>query len=189
MQTETITQAPWDTVSLASAKRHLRITHGEWDNELGTETIPSAIQFCEIESGRTLRTAVKHRSTYRCWGELSQSLPWQPVLAIEGVTYIGENGVAQVLDVDAYRLVRSAGAAAVIELDSDAVLPTVADRLDAIRVDWSSGYGSIEEIPPLAKQAVKLALMVFWGDLDADEVEKWMKATRDALERVNWGFY
>lgn len=188
MQTTTITDARYDTVSLEEARRHLRIFVPDHDREL-ERVIQSAIQWCEIESGRTLRTAVERRTVMAGWDELSQSLPWQPVLAIEELTYIDQEGAEQTVDPDDYRLVSSTDAAAVLELDSEFDPPTVAARSDAIRVDYSTGYESIDLVPPLACQAVLTALKVYWGNLDAREVETWEACTRRILALVDWGCY
>ena len=86
-------------------------------------------------------------------------------------------------------IVSSTDAAAVLELDSEFNPPTVAARSDAIRVDYSTGHESIDLVPPLACQAVLTALKVYWGNLDAREVETWEACTRRILAMVDWGCY
>jgi uncharacterized phiE125 gp8 family phage protein len=187
MQTTTITEAPYDSIELDAAKKYLRI-YGDNDVEL-LGTIASAIDWCEHRTGRTLRTAVERRTTMAAWCDLKRSLPWQPVLAIEALSYIDEDGEEQTVDEANYRLIASADGAAVIELDSEFDLPTLATRSDAIRLDYTTGYEDVELIPPRALQAIKVALKIFWGDLEANEVAVWERCAAQLLGLVEWGSY
>lgn len=180
--------APYDTIDVAAAKKQLRESSGDFDLEL-EETISAAIAWCEAECRRTLRTEVQRRTTLSSWDELAQALPVQPVLAIEDLTYIDGDGEEQVVAPADYRLITSADGAAAIELADTFQWPSVASRSDAIRLDWSSGYDSIDDVPPLAKQAVKAALTMLWGDLTPSEMEAWEKSARDLLGRCDWGCY
>jgi uncharacterized phiE125 gp8 family phage protein/SPP1 family predicted phage head-tail adaptor len=148
MLTTLVSDAPFDTVELASAKRHLRIFTGDHDRELNDEVIPAAIQWCEVASRRTLRTAVERLTTFKSWQELLKtSLPWQPLIGVEELTYLDQNEVEQTVDPDDYLVHTAEDAAAVIEFVPLFTLPTVAVRCDAVRLDYTTGYADVTDVP------------------------------------------
>jgi len=187
--TTTTSQSSYlSTVSREDAKRHLRIFANDFDVEVEA-TIKSAVDWCENYTGRTLREAVARIASLGSWCLPRDLFVHQPVIAVQSVTYFDESDAQQTVSDSDYRLIRSDEASSFVELASGFSRPNLSARSDAVQVAYTSGYSQIKDIPDRAKQAIKMMLSVYWGDLSPREVEAWERQARMILGSLDWGIY
>lgn len=189
MSTTTTTQpSHLETVTLGQAKTHLRVSSQGFDGEVEA-AIEAAVDWCEHYTGRTLRTTVEQLTRYRCWVDIYQSFPAQPVIDIVSVKYFDADDAEQTVDPSNYRLIKSDGGAAKVELVSDFVWPGLAKRSDAVQIAYTTGYPTSDDIPPRAKQAIKMMLNVYYGDLSPKDIEVHERQAKLILDSLDWGAY
>lgn len=187
MTTTITSDSSYDTISLDDAKLHLRIFHGDLDSEIDL-CRKSAIDYCERVTGRTLRTAVTRLSVYPCWMNEYQ-FDWQPVIALSTLTYMDTNDSEQTVASSNYRLHLSTHSASKLEIDPDYSKPSLSDRLDAVRLTYTTGYAAIADVPASVKHAVRLVMSSTWGDISPQMAEQNRSRAHDLLHAVSWGDY
>lgn len=188
MKTVVTSASGFDTISLADAKKHLKVYHDGFDRDVES-ALWAAIDWAEKFTSRTLRTTVGRTANLKCWEDLHGArLPWQPVIALSAVTYIDTAGDEQTVSASNYRLVRSTELGTSIELDVNYTRPTLADRGDAVRVAYTTGYAEVADVPHLAVQAIKMMLSVFYMDMTANEVKVWSERAEACLNQIDWSW-
>jgi uncharacterized phiE125 gp8 family phage protein len=143
-----------EPLSLAEAKRFLRIDHGD-DDALVQSLIKAARQRIEARTGRAL-IAQDWRIVTDAWpsgGRLA--LPVLPARAVAAVRVIDWLGAAQAFSPPVYNLV--AGTEPPV-LDASA-LPQPGKARDGIEIDVAAGYGpSAADVPEPLRQAMRLMI-------------------------------
>jgi uncharacterized phiE125 gp8 family phage protein len=158
-----ITSTPaTELLTLEEAKRHLRVYSSDLDDEVAA-LIAAARDDCERETGRTFRTAVTRTWKTDEWFCEAWKPPFPPLLGITSITYFDADNASQTLASSNYHVVLSTDGRGEVVWATDAVLPIVYDRPDAITVTFTTGYASASVVPPVALQAMKVKLTELWG--------------------------
>ena len=176
--------SPQEVVSLEAARRQL----GVWDaqDDVRVETILAAARdHCERWGECTLRLNVTRTALYRTWPGCVD-LRWPPITGITSVKYYadGETTLAT-LDAGNYRATLTEGGGLRFEWASDAVLPSVHDRQDAVQVAYVCGYAGVDDVPPVAKQAVLLTMTAIEGEDDTRSMAYAEQAAKRLLSGVS----
>lgn len=139
-------------VTVDEAVAHLRID-GDAPDELqsyiaaATEHIQRAcgIQLCSASYQLTLDDFPNSRII---------RFPVPPLQSVESVTYHGIDGWQATLDPSSYT-VDTATRPGRLMLNTDQVWPLVNPNANAVRVNFTAGYGEPNDVPFLLKQAIK----------------------------------
>lgn len=176
----TISSAPLsELLTVEEAKRHLRIWSTDLDDEV-TSLIRAARDDCERDTQRTFRTAVTRVLKLSEWWCTARVMEWPPLLGITSITYYDTANASQTLASSNYHVELSTEGFGRIVWATDATLPAVYDRPDAIVVTFTTGYTS-DTIPPSALQAMKTRLSVLWGAGTENETKAHERATESLL--------
>lgn len=153
-----------EPLSLAEAKRALRIDHGD-DDGLVDSLIKAARQRVEARTGRALIT--------QSWRIVMDAWPWGgrvalPVMPVQAVTAVrvldGLGGFAT-FTVPVYRLVPGTEPPV---LDASAV-PGPGKPRDGIEIDVTAGYGPApSDVPEPLRQAMRLMIVHAFGTVGPD---------------------
>lgn len=204
-----ITSVPNDELlTLEDAKRHLREYDSSLDDEI-TSLIIAARDYCERYTNRTLRTTVTRtiKQPYwwrsgcyqfgggweRPWSQRPEQsdglrLPWPPLIAVSTVTYYDTDNVSQTLNASNYQTELSTDGGGRIGWTSTATIPALYFRKDAVTVTFTTGYASLSTLPPVALQAMKLAVeMYFTRDTQLAELNE--RTIKSLLSLVDWTGY
>ena len=103
--------------------------------------------------------------------------------------YYDADNASQTVASTNYRLHPSDGAAAYLEIDDDYTRPDYYDRDDAVVLTYLAGYADIEDVPPVVKYAILLALEMNWGDRSPQEMAAMDKSIQAMLASYEWGAY
>jgi uncharacterized phiE125 gp8 family phage protein len=197
-----ITSAPeGELLTVEDAKRSLRLFDNSLDDEISA-LIVAARDYCERYTNRTLRTTVTRTLKQSCWwrDEYCRSdwrlnsqpaglrLPWPPLLAVSTVTYYDADNASQTLSSSNYSVELSTDGGGRISWASTATIPTLYSRPDAVTITFTTGYASLTTLPPVALQAMKLAVeMYFTKDTSLAEVNE--RSIKSLLGLVDWTGY
>lgn len=148
-------------VSLAEAKAHLRVEHGE-DDGLIEAMIGAAVGRLDGWGGilgRCLVTQDWRRDFcgFPCGYRLR--LPFPDVSAVT-IVYSDAADAEQTLSAADYGLFQDVGGSVAI-LKATAAWPATYDRPDAVRVTFTAGYGAAAAVPA----AIRHAILLMVGDL------------------------
>jgi uncharacterized phiE125 gp8 family phage protein len=153
-----------EPLSLADAKRVLRIDHGD-DDTLVQSLVKAARQRIEARTGRALMT-----QTWRIvldawpWGG-RVALPVMPAQAVTAVRVFDGLGGSQTFTVPVYRLVPGTEPPV---LDASAV-PGPGKPRDGIEIDVTAGYGSAaSDVPEPLRQALRLMIIHAYAQVGVD---------------------
>lgn len=135
-----------EPVTVAEAKTRLRIDGTDDDTDL-TMMIADARDMCEHETGRSI-AASTWEIKLDAFPEGEIQLFHPPVLTIESVTYIDENGATQTLASSAYALDNYIEPGWVLRAHNTE-WPATLDTANAVTVRYTAGYGS--SCPPALK--------------------------------------
>ena len=136
------TQPEAEPVSLSEAKLHLRVSHDDEDDLIGS-LISAARKWCEDYQGRSYVT----RTITAKVDEFGSSidLPRPPIQSVTSVKYTDSDGTEITVDSDDY------------EVD------TIGDKVisdewpdEQLEVAYVAGYGDAADVPDLFKAAIKL---------------------------------
>lgn len=143
-------------VELGDVKAQLRVDSTDDDDQI-TNLIGVATAKLDGWSGtlgRCLMTQSWKISYSRFWhGGYGLRLPLAPVQSVTTVTYYDKNGDAQTLDADGYRLLTDARGG-YIALAIGEKWPETAPRIDAVTVEFVTGYGDADDVPAPIRQAI-----------------------------------
>lgn len=186
------TVEPIAVLGLAALKQHLNEAADVNDNDsLITTYCQVAWDYCERYSWRQLLTAglrlslpdwfpeYSRSDSYRCKGSII-ALPRPTVASIESVEYFDDDNVLQTLSTNDW------GA----DLEADVVelqvydFPTVFDRPDAVRINYTAGFGNTAaEFPPVLLHAVRLLVGSYYATREPSDADT---RTVDALLEAIW---
>lgn len=146
-----------EPVTLAEAKKHLRVTDAEQDTWISM-AITAAREYAETFQGRAYITQQLRLSLQRWPAGGAIYLPRPPLQSVESVTYILEGGTAQTLDPATY-VVEAASEPGAVILKAGLSWPgdTLRPGLP-VRVDYTAGYGAAAAVPTRAVQAMLLLI-------------------------------
>ncbi|AOY88648.1 hypothetical protein BKP64_10960 [Marinobacter salinus] len=150
-------------VSLADVKLDLRVDH-TFEDTLIQSLIDAAVQYLEAPSGvlgKAFITQVWEMSTRGPDDDCRIYLPVTPVQAIDAISYFDSDNVEQSLTVTDFHLYGDENWA-YITPKNDVEWPDLFDRLDAITVTFTAGFGAAESfVPETIRQVVRL-LVTHW---------------------------
>lgn len=151
------TDATVEPVTLAEAKLHLRETLVSTDNDTYIESLITAARLaCEEAIQRTLITTT-WTLTLDGFPDAIR-LPYPQIIAVSSVSYIDEAGDTQTLDPQDY-IVDTKSEPGFIVPAVDVTWPTTQDRINAVTVVYTAGYGaSATSVPKTIKHWIKLAV-------------------------------
>lgn len=187
VQTTTTAKDAILPLTLAEAKAHLRILGDDLDSEVDA-ALTAAVEYCETVTGRALRLSHNVTQTYEEWPCDPVRLSRQPVRSIASVTYYDADGSSQTVDTQWYRLIAGGDHAAVLEWEDQFTEPTLDERMDAVAINYVAGYAA-NEVPQLAKSAIKMVLSEIFGDLDERQATAVRTTANRLLSAIDWGSY
>ena len=155
--------APATALDLADAKLQVRIAdeEHEYDDDLNSlirdvQSIAESELCCGI-------TDTRYREVLSGFPGGAWALRRGRVKTVEAVTYFDRGGQQQTLT--GYRLAESGGVA-VLTPDTGR-FPETASRLDAVTIDYVSGFGGSEDVPDGVKRWMKLQIGNWFANREA----------------------
>lgn len=161
-------------VSLAEAKGHLRVAHGEEDG-LIEGMVRAAVDHLDGWTGILGRCLVEQvwRQDFDRF-ERCLALPLGPVISVTSVTWRNAAGQLATVASASYALRTDAGGRSVISFDREFAFPTDLHESAAVAVTYVAGYPTIPEVPAddddpgtpaqvTVPNAIKVAIMLMVG--------------------------
>jgi len=144
-------------LTLSEVKLHLKIDSSA-DDTLITNLISAATESCQEYTNRYFTTTVveQYSDTFDGVKQLYKS----PVISITHIKYYDSNNSLQTWDAANY-IVDNVSQPARIGLEVQKAYPIIADRMNAVVVKYSVGYGAAADVP----QAIKSAILLTIGNL------------------------
>ena len=165
----TTTVAPGEEpITLAEAKRHLRIDHDDEDTLIAM-WIQAAREMVEGYTGRRLVDQTV-RVRFDCWpADGVIRLPVEPVSAVTSVKYYDADGTEQTLSAILYQTWLDHSPPLVLAAADGTAWPTLqSGKAGAVTVTVTTGYGDAEVVPAMAKVAM-LEILGSWDENRADQ--------------------
>ena len=149
----TLSETPLFTT--AEAKDFLKV-YTTADDTLIDNLIKAATESCQIYTNQYFLNTVLEQYSDK-WSEI-YTLYKSPVSSITYIKYYATNGDLVTLDASNY-ILDDVSKPARIGLAVDATLPSLSDRINAVHVKYTVGYGTAStDVPDGIKQAVLLTL-------------------------------
>ncbi len=164
-------------LSLAEAKQHVAIDHGD-DDALLEGIVAAANDWMDGESGvlgRALITQTWRLTLSAPPRGRALRLPIPVVQSVSAITYYDETNAQQTLAADQYRRV-SHPEYGLVELVDGANWPNTYRRADAMSVEYVTGYGDTAADVPQAIRHAAALLAAFWYDNRGAATERSMSA-------------
>lgn len=151
-----VTDAATEPVTLAEASAWLRVDSSDDASEI-TTLITTARQMVEDATGRALISQT-WRLRQSEWPVAVIELPASPLVSVESVKYYPADGSAQAtLSSASYHVLTDAEPGLVV-LKADYDWPDIADRPDAVEVNFTAGYADADAVPRTLRHAVLLLI-------------------------------
>lgn len=148
-----------DLISLDDLKDHLEVEHDEDDDLIAGMCAAASDAITGVD---TVYQRVWMHETWRdFWPDFSRFplLRLAPVAALDRVAYIDTSGDEILLDKSAFYLVEEAGGSRVCPSEGVSLPRDVADRPNAVMIDYIAGYGPLQaDAPARVIQSVKLTV-------------------------------
>lgn len=145
-----------EVLSLADAKKQVKMEDFTYDDALITTYIEAAIDVAENYTNTSIRER-KYKATMFSWKNYLE-LKRQKVTTIDSIQYLDEDGVTQTLSTDEYELLPIDKYASVIHFPEFDDLPEVKDDAsNAITISFTIGYAA-NTVPEGMLQGIKLYL-------------------------------
>ncbi len=152
-----VTDAATEPVTLAEAQAWLRVDSSDDATEI-TTLITTARQAVENFTGRALISQT-WRLRQSNWGDGAViELPASPLISVESVKYYPADGSAQATLSSSYYHVLTDAEPGLVVLKADYDWPDIADRPDAVEVNFTAGYADADAVPKTLRHAVLLLL-------------------------------
>ena len=164
---EKVTNAATTPVTLAEAKRHLRVTTDD-DDQLVRDYLRAATEYCEdqVPGARSFSQCTWDWKIHAFPDDIFE-IPRPPLQSVTHIKYYAtasSTGLTT-LSSTAYIVNTPTSAPGSVELHpNDGAWPTVADRADAIHIRFVSGYSNV---PEQAKQAIKMIVGHYYNNREA----------------------
>lgn len=165
-----ITPATSEPVTLEMARKQCKVdaegsppTHE--DDDIIELFISAAREWCEAYLGRAVAPTLVE-ITLDEFPAAELTLESGPVLGVEGVYYLDEDGAEQTLASSVYRL-DTTEQVAVLRLNADEEWPATDDTTDTVRVRYTIGYSAAGDSPqdaPLPK-SIQVAILLLIAHL------------------------
>lgn len=141
-------------VTTAEMKTHARIDHSDEDT-LYEDLLSTAVE--EVESYTWLKLLEQKWDQYFDAWKDPLVLDFGPLsgLSIDEITYTDEAGDSQTLDTSIYEL-GEVDEVPVVRRKYNQDWPTVRAHQDVIKVTYTVGYGTADDVPEKIKQAIRL---------------------------------
>jgi uncharacterized phiE125 gp8 family phage protein len=184
-----LTSAPSaEPVTLAEAKDWLRVD-GDADDALIEGLISVARSLAERFFDRSLVTQAwtAYYDRFDCW---EIRLPRGPLQAVNSVQYLDTAGDLQTLDAESYEADETRDPGTVQPAYAE-VWPATRCAPKAVRVTFTSGYGSAAEVPEPVKAALKFAVSMWYrrrGD-GAEEIDPGKLALPQASQMMLMAYW
>ena len=179
-----------EPVSVAEAKAHLRIDHGDEDTVIAG-LIKAAREMVESDAEISLlpQTLTWYIDAFPAW-EICLRRP--PVNSITSITYLDADGTSQTLSASDYRFDGYSRPARITPAYNEE-WPDTYQVNNAVTIVAAAGYTSVSEVPQLAKQAIHM-LVGHWYDnretVITGTISKEIELSyRSILSRVSWSGY
>ena len=159
-----------EPVSLVEAKLHLRVDAAD-DDDLIDDLITTARDRVETYTGRSLITQSLELwlDCFPAGGSIFLQRP--PVVSITAVSYIHPTtGVLTVWDASNYRL-DEISVRPRLSLEYGKSWPDVRAVTNAVKIEYSAGYGDAVAVPKRAKQAIKVLLKELYDNRSAPNMK------------------
>lgn len=167
-----ITPPAEEPVSLAKAKAHLRVDHTA-DDDLINSWIITAREQSETHTGRCwvergLRLSLSDWPAEEIGGVCGAiGFPVDPVLSVEKLEYYATTGDLTEMEEGDWQEWFD-HAPPLIAPAPATVWPTVqTERLGAVRIEFTAGYGGVNDVPEAAKSAI-LLMLSYWYENRGD---------------------
>lgn len=149
-----------EPLTLAEAKSHLRVDHGDEDT-LIQSLITSARLHVETLTGRVLMTQ-SWRLVLDDWPRRNiLSIPLGPVQAVGAVRVYEDEDIVLTIDAANY-LVETSGVPARLAMRGHKAWPRPGRPFGGIEIDFTAGYGdNAEDVPASLRQAIR-QLVAHW---------------------------
>lgn len=150
-------------VSMAAAKRQLRVEHDLEDEDIADD-LAAATDLAERHCNRCFVTrTVRARTAAFPAGGRALALPVGPVRSVSAVRYVAEDGTVETLDPAGY-VPWSPNNAPAVSAGADGWPAALADPAGYVEVEYVAGYGTAAQVPAAAKKAIRLILGHLWAD-------------------------
>lgn len=141
-------------VTLEEAKAHLRID-GTADDATLAAIIAAATQYVEQQTRQALTSTTFRLSLDTFPQDREIQLPRPPLQSVEAIKYTDATSQEQTLDPATYT-VDTATKPGRIVLKPGQTWPSTDGSAASVRVEFTAGYGTGDDVPMLLRQAIKL---------------------------------
>lgn len=164
-QTEFVTAATEDPVTLTEAKRQLRITYDDEDDHISS-LISAATNHLERILGFSFMA-----STWRVYfDEFAAYLEIPlPVASVTSVKWTDSEGVESTVSSDDYDLIVSSSGQPSVRFKTAYSASTDLAENKAVSITFVSGVATTDEVPPSIKHAIKMLVSHWYSNRDAVE--------------------
>ncbi len=138
-------------VAIEHARAQVRSSTKEDDTFL-EDALAAATEHVEADTWRRFITQ-RWRQTFDRWPTDALRLRFPPLVSVESVKYVDPDGALQTLDPSVY-VVRTMETPGEILLKRGKSWPSIADEPDAVRVEFTCGYGDVTAVPPAARRVI-----------------------------------
>ena len=155
-------------VSVEEVKAFARIEYSEEDLLIESR-LRAAIEWTQGYTNRTLCT-----TSYTLYlDEFSDEMriPRPPLISVESITYTDENGIERTLDPSIYTVDAVSMTGRVI-LAYGMSWPSTQDIRNAVRINYTAGYGGPDDVPDMAREAIKILVKGGLDNRDNDDAGK-----------------
>lgn len=164
MTLKRITAPDTEPITLAEAKKHLRVEHDVDDTLIGA-LIAAAREQAEHELGRALVT--------QTWSRVLDAFPvaeiplgMPPVRSVASIVYIDPDGAETTLPADQYALDATTSPGWVLPA-ADSAWPATMDTANAVEIRFVCGYGSAADVPQAIRQWMLLQIGAMYRHREA----------------------
>lgn len=156
MGLQLITPPDESPITLSDVKTYLRIPSDDVSEDDNLqELIGYAVEWFEAETGQALGEGIYRLTLDRfpCDGRREILLPMPPLVSVETVQYLSSGSLATFAGSN--YTVDATGKPGRIALKSTAGWPTADAEPNAVRIDFTAGYGGPADVPLRARQAIR----------------------------------
>jgi uncharacterized phiE125 gp8 family phage protein len=144
------TAPAYTTLSLTEAKLQLRVD-GDDEDTLIQSLMKAVDQIAENKTNRAFMQSgyTMYSDSWQC----DYTLWPAPLVTVASVKYYDSDNVLQTLDTSNY-IVYSDFTPGILSIKTTATLPTLYDRLDAVQITYTVGYGAVDATEDAQRAAV-----------------------------------